>query len=76
MKNNIFEIFSTSKPKNYSKLLQKLKLVKNNVSIFSRLFIASQTRDGNLDTCFAQENQATPPSLSENGSLKLLKKKS
>ena len=41
-----------------------------------RLFIASQTRDGDLDTFFADENQATPSSLLENGSLKLPKKKS
>ena len=32
--------------------------------------------DGDLDTLFAHEIQATPPSLSENGSLKLPNEKS
>ena len=49
--------------------------MKNNVGFFSRLSIACQTINSDLDTFFAYENQATPPSLSENGSLKLPKKK-
>ena len=65
--NNKFETFSTSKSKSPSRLNQKLKLVINNVGLFSRLFIASQIRDGDLDTFFAYENQAAPQSLSENG---------
>ena len=76
IENNKFQVFSTSKSKTLLKLHQKLKLVKNVVGLFSRLFIDSQTRDGDLDTFFALENQATPPPLSENGSLKLPKKKS
>ena len=40
----------------------------------SHLFIASQTWYDDLDTFFAHENQATPPSLSENGSLMSPKK--
>ena len=74
--NNKFEIFSISKSKILSKLHQKLKLVKNDVGLFSCLYIDSQTQDGELDTFFDHENQTTPPSLSENGSLKLPKKKS
>ena len=66
IKNNKFEIFLTFKLKNPSKLHQKLKLVKNNVGLFSRLLIDNQTRDGDLDTFFAHENQAIPPSLSQN----------
>ena len=46
-------------------LHQRLKLVKNNVGLFSRLFIASHTRDGGVDTFFAHETQTTPLSLSE-----------
>ena len=76
MKNYIFKIFSTSKSKNSSKLHQKLELVKNDVCLFLLLFIASETLVDDLDTFFAHKNQATPPSLSENGSLKLPKKKS
>ena len=58
MKNNIFEIFSIFKSKKCLKLYQKLKLVKNNAGLFSRLFTASQTQDDDLDTLFAHENQA------------------
>ena len=76
MKNYIFKIFSTSKSKNSSKLHQKLKLVKNDVCLFLLLFTPSETLGDDLDTFFAHKNQATPPSLSENGSLKLPKKKS
>ena len=76
IKNNKFEIFLTFKLKNPSKLHQKLKLVKNNVGLFSRLLIDNQTPDGDLDTFFAHENKAIPPSLSQNWSLKLPKKKS
>ena len=46
-------------------LHQKRKLVKNNVGLFSRLFIASHTRDGGVDTFFAHETQTTPLSLSQ-----------
>ena len=51
-------------------------MTKSNVGLFSRLFIACQTRDGDLETFFAHENQPNLPSLSENGTLKLPKKKS
>ena len=56
IENNKFQVFSTSKSKTLLKLHQKLKLVKNVVGLFSRLFIDSQTRDGDLDTFFALEN--------------------
>ena len=41
-KNNRSEIFLTFKSKNPLRLHQKLKLVKNNIGPFSRLFIACQ----------------------------------
>ena len=44
--------------------------LKNDCSLFSRLYIACQTRDGDLDTFFAHENQATPPSLSLGGKIR------
>ena len=56
IKNNKCEIFSTSKSKTPSKLHQNLKVVKNDVGLFSRLFIDSQTRDGDLHTFFAHES--------------------
>ena len=47
----------------------QLTSVKSDCHLFSRLYIACQTRDGNLDEFFRYENQAYPPSLSRGGSL-------
>jgi len=49
----------------------KLAAAQNDCSLFSRLYIACQTRSGNLDSFFAHENQPTPPSLSSDGNLRL-----
>ena len=51
---------------------QKFQLIslKNDCNLFSRLYISCQTRDGDLDTFFAHENQGTPPSLSIGGKLR------
>ena len=46
------------------------------VQFFSRLYISCQTRDGDLDNFFKHENQGCPPSLSQNGRLRLPSKKS
>jgi len=43
--------------------------LKNDCSLFSD-YISCQIRDGNLDTFFAHENQATPPSLSLGGKIR------
>ena len=40
------------------------------------MYISCQTREGNLKNFFSQENQTTPPSLSENGHLWPAKSKS
>ena len=40
------------------------------------MYISCQTREGNLKNFFSQENQITPPSLSENGHLWPAKSKS
>ena len=74
IKNDIIEIFLISRSKSSSKLHQKLKLAKNKLGLFSCFFITSQTRNGDLNTFFDHENQATPPLISENWSRKLPKK--
>lgn len=43
--------------------------LKADCHLFSRLYVACQARDGNLDDFFRYENQAYPPSLSEGGNL-------
>ena len=45
--------------------------LKSNRNIFSRLFVASQFRDGNLNDYFSHKNQPYPTSLSARGKLKL-----
>ncbi len=70
IKRNNLHLFSRPPVhKKSSKQLQLLSL-KNNCSLFSRLYIASQTRNGDLDDFFSHENQACPPVLAKNGSIR------
>ena len=57
-----------------SKQKMQVTALKNNCSLFSRLFISCQTRDGDLGRFFAHENQATPPSLTIGGKIRLTTK--
>ena len=45
----------------------KLPGLKNDRTLFSRLYIASQTREGDVDEFFKHENQPIPPALSNEG---------
>ena len=45
--------------------------LKNDCSLFSRLYNACQTRDGNLQDFSHHENQPCPPFLSQLGKLRL-----
>ena len=51
-----------------SGLVSSLKINRN---IYSRLFVTSQFRDGNLNDYFSHKNQPCPPSVSARGKLKL-----
>ena len=53
-----------------SRTQQQLSSLKNDCSLFSRLYVASQIRDGDLDKFFEHENQSCPPSLSDMGKLR------
>ena len=68
-KRNNLPLFS--RPPVREKSRTQLSSLKNDCSLFSRLFIASQTRDGVLDYFFAHENQACPPALSIMGKMRL-----
>ena len=59
-----------SRLKPSQKQTSKLASARNDCSLFSRLYIACQTRDGDLDTFFSHENQPNPPSLSDKGSIR------
>ena len=48
--------------------------LKNDCSLFSRLYIACQAREGNLEEFLRHENQPFPPSLSVSGKLRHGKK--
>ena len=67
---NKLPLFGTS-TRTASKGKQQLTSLKNDVELFSRLYISCQTRDGNLEEFFRHENQACPPSLSDAGRLHL-----
>ena len=70
IKRNNLHLFS--RPPVHQKSSKQLQLssLKNDCSLFSRLYIASQTRNGDLDEFFSHENQACPPVLSKNGSIR------
>ena len=70
IKKNNLPLFSRPPVRERSRPQQQLSSLKNDCSLFSRLYIASQTRDGNLDEFFAHENQAYPPALSQMGKLR------
>lgn len=71
---NSFALFSRQNNKSKSKDKEKIEELKNDCSLFSRLYIASQTREGNLEEFFKHENQKYPPSLSKGGKLRQSKK--
>ena len=48
-----------------------MKILKADCNLFSRLYISCQNREGNLDEFFKNENQAVPPSLSQDGHIRL-----
>ena len=71
IKKNKLLMFSRLPPREKSKASLQVTSLKNDVALFSRLYIACQSRDGNLEDFFRYENQACPPSLSQLGKLRL-----
>ena len=67
-KNKLF-LFKTQPPRHASSKDKAISSLKSNCSLFSRLFISCQTRNGDLDNFFAHENHSHPPSLSGDGAL-------
>ncbi|KAK3880703.1 hypothetical protein Pcinc_014858 [Petrolisthes cinctipes] len=68
---NKLPLFSRPQTKMQSKQQMQLAAVKSDCSLFSRLYISCQSRDGDLNKFFSQENQAAPPALSTGGRLRL-----
>ena len=63
-------LFNNSGQKAPSKDKSKVVLLKNDCSLFSRLYIACQNRDGSLEEFFRHENQPWPPSLADRGEMR------
>ena len=70
IKCNNLHLFSRPLVKGKSNKQQQIPSLKNNCSLFSRLYIPSQVHDGDLDQLFQHENQPCPPSLSQMGALR------
>lgn len=67
---NKLPLFRSPPPKMQSKHKFQLASLKSDCSLFSRLYISCQTREGDLDNFFSHENQPVPPSLSQGGALR------
>lgn len=63
-KNNIV-LFSQKKQ--VTKTKSQVTVLREDCNLFSRLYIACQSRDGNLDEFFRHEKQPWPPSLFKDG---------
>lgn len=74
IKKTSLALFKRQTPKTSSKSSKQLSALKSDRCLFSRLYIASQHREGDLDDFFQYENQPYPPSLSEFGKLRFAKK--
>ena len=74
IKKNSLPIFRCPIPKTKSKKAGQISMLKHDVELFSRLYIVTQNRDGDLSKFFQYENHPYPPSLSNRGNLRLGKK--
>ena len=62
--------FKVHSKKVVSKDKATVGVLKQDLALFSRLYISCQTRDGNLEEFVKCKNQPWPPSLSETGQLR------
>ena len=70
IKKNKLSLLSRPSQREKSKTSLQVSSMKSDCSLFSRLYIACQSRDGNLQDFFEHENQACPPPLSQLGKLR------
>ena len=70
IKRNNLQLFSRPPVRTKSRAQLQRSSLKNDCSLFSRLYIASQIRSGDLDKFFQHENQAYPPASSQMGKLR------
>ena len=70
IKRNHISLFTTTPRGVKSVSQQQVSSLKNDCSLFSRLYVASQIRNGDLDDFFQHENLSYPPALSKMGSIR------
>lgn len=71
IKRNNLALFS-SPPLSKGKSNDKMQIasLKSNCSLFARLYVSCQVRDGDLEAFFSHENQSVPPALTQFGQLR------
>ena len=74
IKRNSLTLFRTPKQKKDSVKVKQLAELKNDVSLFGRLYTANQLRDGDPEVFSSLENQLYLPSLYAHGKLRFGKK--
>lgn len=74
IKKNTLPLFSCPNPKAKSKAAGKMSLLKSDIALFSHLYVVLQHRTSDMSTFFRHENHPFPPSLSDDGKLRLGKK--
>ena len=74
IKKNALPLFSCPHHKSKKKQAGKISLLKNDVALFSHLYIVMQHRSSDMTTFFSHENHPFPPSLSDCGKLRFGKK--
>ncbi|XP_052129864.1 uncharacterized protein LOC127751028 [Frankliniella occidentalis] len=62
--------FKLMKAATKKKVVTKVASLKNDVFLFSRLWITTHMRKGDMNEFFKHENQALPPSLTLNGTMR------
>lgn len=70
IKQNKLPLFSRPTSKTVSKKQTQVSALKDDCSLFSRLYISCQTREGDIEEFFTHENQPWRPSLSQHGQLR------
>ena len=69
IKRNNLQLFRSKHLVKMSKSKQKLSLVTADRRLYANLYVACQSRDGDLDNFFAHENHSFPVAISEYGKL-------
>ena len=74
LKRNKLSLFRNKNTVTISKTQLKVTSLKQDCRLFSSLFVACQSRDGDMAQFFAHENHTYPPALSVYGNLRIAQK--